>query len=239
MKKLALALILSCAPVLFAQPGNPGGSGIDASLIRLFGDVKVFSAKGTVVTRDSQEKETSSMPVTFALLDGKMRAEMDLSEMKNSMMPAEAAAMIKATGMDKLQMLMVPEKKSTVLIYPGLQSYASVGMSSEETADAKAEITEIGKETINGHSCIKKKVSATDSKGKVQDAFVWAATDLKNFPIQIEMKQKRQTVRINFNAPSFDKPDAKLFDLPAGYTKYDSIQAMMQAGMMKMLGGGR
>ncbi len=136
-------------------------------------------------------------------------------------------------------LLMDPAKKSTVLIYPGLQSYATVGMSAEETAESKAEITEVGKETINGHPCIKKKVTATDSKGKAQDAFVWAATDLKDFPVQVEMKQKRQTVRINFNTPSFDKPDAKLFELPAGYTKYDSIQAMMQGAMMKMIGGGK
>ncbi len=94
MKKLALAFILSCAPVLFAQPGSPGGTGIDASLIRLFGDVKAFSVKGTVVSKDSQDKETSSLPVTFALLDGKLRTEMDLSEMKSSMMPAEAADMM-------------------------------------------------------------------------------------------------------------------------------------------------
>jgi hypothetical protein len=34
------------------------------------------------------------------------------------------------------------------------------------------------------------------------------------------------------------KPDASLFDPPAGYKHYDNLQQMMQQEMMKRMGGG-
>jgi len=49
------------------------------------------------------------------------------------------------------------------------------------------------------------------------EAVVWNATDLKDFPIQIEMKEKDRTVLMHFTNVRFDKPDAKQFDVPAAY----------------------
>jgi hypothetical protein len=34
-----------------------------------------------------------------------------------------------------------------------------------------------------------------------------------------------------------ETPDAALFETPSDYTKYDSVQALMQAAMMKMFSG--
>ncbi len=237
MKKTAFIIpLLLAAVTTFAQPGGPQGTGINASLLKMFGDIKAFSAKGTISMLDAQEKETQSMPVTMALLDGKLRTELDMSEMKGGMMSPDAAAMIKSTGMDKMHMLITPEQKSTVIIYPGLQSYASVPISEDELGEARVETTELGKETVDGHPCVKRKLASTDSKGKTHEAFVWSATDLNGFPVKMQMKEKKQNVLITFKAPSLEKPDAKLFEMPAGYTKYDSVPAMMQGAMMKMLG---
>ena len=154
-------------------------------------------------------------------------------------MPADAMAMLKETGMDKMQMLITPEKKSTMLIYPGLQAYAALPISDEEMANSKVETTDVGKETVDGHPCIKRKVTTTDEKGKTKEAFVWAATDLKSFPLKMQMQQKKNTIHIHYSAPSLEKPDAALFEVPTGYTKYDSVQGLMQAAMMKMLGGAK
>jgi hypothetical protein len=159
--------------------------------------------------------------------------------MKGGSMPPDAMAMLKQTGMDKMQMLITPEKKSTMLIYPGLKSYAALPNSDEEMANSKVETADVGKETVDGHPCIKRKLTSTDSKGKTQEALVWAATDLKNFPLKMEMKQKKNTINIHYSAPSLEKPDAALFEVPSGYTKYDSVQGLMQAAMMKMFGGAK
>ena len=49
------------------------------------------------------------------------------------------------------------------------------------------------------------------------EAVTWNAADLKDFPLQIEMKQKANTVRMHFTQVQFVKPDAKQFELPANY----------------------
>jgi hypothetical protein len=213
-----------------AQFGSPP-TGINAAMIKLFGDTKAFSAKADARMLDKDQKEISAIPLTMALRDGKLRAEMNLSEIKGNAIPAEAAAMMKQAGMDTMVTVSLPEKKATLISYPGLKSYA-------EMAEGKVDITDAGKEMIDGHACTKKKITTTNTKGKVQEAFVWQATDLKNFPIKMEMAQRSNKLIVKFQPPIFETPDAALFELPAGYTKYDSVQMLMQAAMMKMFSGG-
>ena len=57
----------------------------------------------------------------------------------------------------------------------------------------KVEKTALGKETIDGHACVKNKVVVKNEQGAVLEAITWNATDLKDFPLQIEMKEKDNT----------------------------------------------
>ena len=92
--------------------------------------------------------------------------------------------------------------------------------------------------TINGHPCVKNQVVITDDKGEKHEATVWSATDLKDFPVRILSKEKDDTIIMNFKDIKLARPDAKLFEKPAGYTEYPSKEAMMQAVMMKMMQSG-
>jgi len=49
------------------------------------------------------------------------------------------------------------------------------------------------------------------------------------------MTQAGVTTVMKYSNIKFDKPDAKLFDPPVGFDKYDSMEKMMQAAIMKML----
>jgi len=75
----------------------------------------------------------------------------------------------------------------------------------------------------------------TPEGGAKQEAIVWNATDLKNFPIQIQTQQEQNIILMNFRELQFAKPDVKLFDAPANYTKYQSADKMMEGAMMKMM----
>lgn len=239
MKKLAFVLGLTCgiAFTTSAQMGPPN-TGLNGSLLQLFGDNKAFTTKAEIHTADSSGKEVIAMPATFMRLDNRLRIDIDLNEIKNSWLPPQATAMLKQTGMDKTQMLIGTQTNAMLVVYPGLQAYAPVPESAAGLSNAKEESTELGKETVDGHPCVKKKVTTTDSKGKTHEALVWSATDLKGFPVKLEMNEGKNTVEIRFSKPSFEKPDAKSFEAPTGYTKYDSIQSLMQTAMMKMFGGG-
>jgi hypothetical protein len=235
MKRLFLSLALG-AGVISASAQRPPQTGINAAMIKMFGDIKAFTAQAEVRLLDKEQKEISVMPMTLALRDGKLRADMDLSQIKGNAIPPEAAAMMKQAGMDKMVSLIQPEKKITVLMYPNMRAYTELPVSEEEIAE-KFESTEVGKEMVNGHTCKKVKLTSTDSKGKTKEAFVWQADDLKNFPIQMQMPQKSNTVLVKFQDPKLESPAAGQFEMPVGYTKYSNAQALMQAAMMKMLSG--
>lgn len=238
MKRILLAVLLAgFGFTASAQMGAPN-TGINATMIKLFGDTKAFTAKAQARVLDKEQKEVSSIPMTMSLLEEKLRTEIDLTQAKMAMIPAEAAAMMKQSGMDKLITIVRPDKKVTWLCYPGAEAYAEMPFSESESAESNVESSEVGKETIDGHPCVKMKFTSTDSKGRPQEAFVWQATDLKKFPIQLQMAQRANTVIVKFEMPKLEKPAASLFDAPAGHAKYNSAQALMQAAVMKMFSSG-
>ena len=240
MKQLIAALAV--LTLVFSAPAQLGGSstpGLNAAMVKMFGETKAFSAQAEARILDKEMKEISTLPMKVDLREGQLRAEMDLSELKGGQIPPEAAAMLKGSGMDRMVTLVLPEKKVTAIIYPGLQSYAEMASTEEESGDGKIETTELGNETLNGHACTKTKFTTTDAKGKKQDAIVWKAKDLHQFPIQMQVAQKNNTMILKFKDPKLEQPEASLFVMPANYTKYPSVQALMQAAMMKMFTGGK
>lgn len=62
---------------------------------------------------------------------------------------------------------------------------------------------------------------------------------MKDFPVQMQIQETKIVTTILYTEPKFEKPEAKLFDAPAGYTKHANMQALMQAAMLKMIGGGK
>jgi len=236
--KIALALPLLCGGGVMAQmPGAGGPAGLDTAMLKLFGDIKAFSAKAQVRILDDSQQEVISMPMDFAMLDGNVRIDMDLTQAKGSSMPAGAADSLKQFGMAQLSSITRRDKKLTYVAYPGPKMLLSMPLPTEATtnSEAKMEKTAQGKEDLDGHPCVKNKVVFRDDSGKSLEALAWYATDdLKDFPLQIQTKEKENTSIVRFSQVKLAKPDAKQFDPPAGYTQYSNQQELMQAIMIKM-----
>jgi hypothetical protein len=143
--------------------------------------------------------------------------------------------------MDKTVTVVRPDLKSILIIYPALKSYASMPLPAAADGDAtkgepKLERTELGREEVDGRQCIKYKVVYT-GPGGAQEFTTWNAVDLQDFPVQVQTKQGGGVMTSRFSDIKVGKPDAAMFDAPADYTKYGSIQEMMGAAMRKMMGG--
>ena len=87
-------------------------------------------------------------------------------------------------------------------------------------------------------SCVKNKAVVSDHEGNKHESIIWNATDLKGFPIKILTEEHSQSMTMLFKDVKFSKPDASLFETPAGLKRYDSPMALMQGEMMKRMGGG-
>ncbi len=226
-----------------AQLGMGGGQAphFDSAMNKLFGDNKSFSARMEMQTSIG-DGNSVSMPGSYSFDNGKTRLEMNLADVKGSVITPDVVQQAKTMGMDKTVVISRPDLKLTYIVYPGLSSYAEIPTQdvsgSVNPDDYKIENAADGKETVDGHDCVKNKVTLTDKDGNKRDSTVWNATDLKNFPVKIVTGDASKPVTMLYKNVSLAKPSASLFDPPSGYTKYTDIQTMMQTEMKKKMGGG-
>ena len=242
-KQLFLGALVAVALNLLpasAQPG-PRGPRFDASMSKLFGENTAFSAALDFQTKDKTTGDTMGMPGKLAYLEGKVRFEMDMTQMRSASIPPEAAEGMKAMGMGNIIIISRPDKKLAYMIYPGLKAYTeneTKDIEDLKTSDKfKLEATELGKETVAGHPCVKNKVVVTDDKGVKHESTVWNATDLKQFPVKIEANENDTPMTMLFKDIKLAKPDAAQFEPPKDLKRYDNMQALMQEEMMKRMGG--
>jgi hypothetical protein len=196
-------------------------TGVNAAFVKLFGSANAFTAKVETRVIDPYQAEIVRMPMDFAALDSKVRLDIDLAQMQSANFSAATLATLKQAGMDRMISIFRPDKKATYLIYPGVQSYQELPITKAEAEAFEkglvVEKTALGKSAIDGHPCVKNKVVVRSAKGPVLEAVTWNVADLKDFPLQIEMKEKGNTVRMHFSQVRFVKPEAKQFEIPAAY----------------------
>lgn len=242
MKKLFYTAGIFCLGLALAEAQfNPAGLSraprISASMSKLFGDHHAFSA--SVLVEIKSAKGNMTLPGKLALDEGKSRFEMDMSQAQGSSIPADAAAQMKQMGMDKMVVISRPDEKVSYMVYPELKAYLEVPQKEADGSpdDFKVEITELGKEVVDGRPTIKNQAVITGKDGKQHQAIVWNATDLKKFPVKMEQNEEGNQVTMTFKDIQLAKPAAAEFQAPSGMEKYDNMMAMMQQVMMKRMGG--
>jgi len=208
--------------VALAQvPGTGSPASINTAFVKLFGPIKAFSAKVDTQVLNSWQIETARMPMDLALLDGKIRIEINLAQVKSKDIAPDTIDRLKQSGMDHLISIFRPDKKVTYVMYPGVQSYQTIPLPPSEAAAAEkgftVEKTPVGQETIDGQACVKNKVLVKGEKGPVLEAVTWNAPGLKDFPVQIELREKLNTVRMHFTQIRFASLDPSQFEVPAKY----------------------
>ncbi len=218
----AFSIILAGTAAGRAQVATvSSGTGVNAAFVKLLGSVGPFTAKVETRVLDRSQNQLVRMPMEFTFLDGKVRLEIDLSQAQSKEFTAGNLAALKQAGMDHFVSIFRPDRKVTYLVYPGVHSYQELPQSKAETEATanglKLERSALGKETLDGHPCTKNRVVVKGSKGSVLEAVTWNATDLKDLPILVEMKQGDKTVLMHFTDVRFVKPGEKQFEVPATY----------------------
>ena len=235
MKQIAFALLgcLLLVSVSFAQ--MPGGPPPDpcAALAKFFSRDAAFTASAKVISAGKKARDNQTVVMLFAVSGGNLRNEIDLTKMSG----ARAADLdgMKQMGMDKMVILKLADKQAAYIVYPNLQSYCDMPTGKKGNSDGKLDKTELGSDTVENHACTKSKLTFTDKDGRTAEALVWEATDMKNFPIQYQTVDEGQTTTTTFSDIKMGKPDAALFELPASYKKYDSMQQMMMGNMQRLM----
>lgn len=226
------------AGVALAQPGQMPMTDLGRNPIfgKLFGSIKGFTAQVETVVKTS--KDTVSMPMSMAMLDGKTRMEIDMEKVKSKDLTPEAAGMMKQMGLNRMVLVALPDQKVARQIFPGLEGYVenSLATAAGAGSEIKVETKELGKETVDGHPCVKNLVTVVEADGRRVEATTWNATDLSQFPVKLEMPGKDGQVTMSFKEIKLTAPDAAQFAPPAGYSKHADMQQMMMSVMQKRFG---
>jgi len=236
---------LLCLGLTTAQ-AQIGGMGrkpqISAVTTKLFGPDAAFSATVEMEVTPTGAAPQVSFPAKFAIDHGKVRLDIDVTEMKGAGIPAEALPQLKAMGMDKTVVISRPDRNVIYTIFPSLKGYMENPGSEEKDPDLKLVAKDAGKETVAGHACTKQTMVVTDKQGKTHEAVVWRSAEVKNLPVKIEQTETAASgttkVTMTFKNHNAAKPAAALFEPPADGTKYSDPMAMMQGAMQRQSAGG-
>lgn len=236
-KRVVLALACACVIALpravSAQVPGDTTSVLNSAIVKMFGNITGFTANAEIHVMDKSNKETDYVPLGFAMLDGKTRMEINVAALKGAELPPDLLSKLKALGMDTMIVVSRPDKKSTLSIYPRAKAFAEIAMTQSEAAAAginyEMKKSRLGKETVDGHACERNKAVLTGDNGKTVEAILWNASDLKDFPIKIQLKDKDYTIVINFKDIKLARPEQSDFEAPAGMTRYESAEALMGA----------
>jgi hypothetical protein len=208
---------------------------MNAALVRLFGPGVNFTSKAMVKVNDPSGTTILDAPMDFALLDSKLRVQLDLAQMKSKDMTPAALEAMKKLGLSQVVSVIRPDKQAVLISYPQKKAFVQMAYSKEDAAAAaktpKVEKTVLAKETIDGHPCAKTKVRLTMDQAQAIEAITWNASDLKDFPVQIQTTERGNTSLILFRQIQFVRPDAKLFEAPAGFTQYNDQQELMRSAL--------
>jgi hypothetical protein len=85
------------------------------------------------------------------------------------------------------------------------------------------------KEIVLGHRCVKQKLTVTTSPSASDktEVLLWQASDLKDFPIRIQIYQPDAVVVMEFSNVQLSKPDPARFEAPTSYSKHVSVEQMV------------
>jgi outer membrane lipoprotein-sorting protein len=236
MKQITFVIVSGLISLSIASAQMPGGPPPEgcAALAKFLSRDAAFTATAKVVSTGKKRSDNQSMVLYFAVHGGNMRNEMDMTKMSG--IAADDVEGMKQMGMDKMVILKLAEKKAAYMVYPSLQAYCDMpAVDKKGDTEGTVEKTELGKESVENHPCKKSKLTFTDKNGQTAEAIVWEATDMDNFPVQYQTIDDGQTVTTTFTDIKHGKPAAALFELPASYKKYGSMQEMMMGNMQRMM----
>lgn len=248
MKRFLAGIVLTAllgASVARAQWVGPYAQQVPffaAALSEFISDSRAFTARAELQLPAVKGDAPLVLPFTMATLYGRMRWDLNASQLKQSSLPPEAAGLLQQFNLDRVVFIKNPDQNALVAL-PGQKAYAEIPRQSNPDLENQAELKMgrlekkyVGKEVVDGHPCEVYRLILPEDKAKTEEAAVWQATDLKDLPVRIRIKIKDDVYGLQLRNINYKDPDPRAFDKPTTFTQYPSVDAMLQSVLLKSLG---
>lgn len=211
-----------------------------AALSEFLSDTRAFAARAELQLPGDQTG--GAIPFGVAMLDGRMRWQLNLEQIKGSYVPTETFAALKQAQLDRVVVVM-ESNKPLQFGFPSMKAWLELPLPKagpvHEQAQAKIgrlTRTLVGTETVDGRPCQKYRLTVPPEMGRGEEAIVWTATDLKDLPVKLQVKLQNDVYTLAFRNVHYFRPDARLFVAPPDYTRHASFESVLQTGLLKSLG---
>jgi len=192
-----------------------------------------FSATGNLDMCDPSGTIRMELPMDVAATTNAFRWEVDAS--KFWPMPPEVKAMAKQMHTDKTVFLVKTDEQNVYMIYPDLQAYLQFPIPASALAEFDAssksvqfQKTPLGREFVDGHPCIRNKVTDVEPNSPPEQGLMWNATDLQGFPIKMDLDTGRGLMKFNFQNVVVQSPNPSLFEIPVNYKLFRNSAELME-----------
>jgi hypothetical protein len=219
---------------------------ISTIIKKISGAPPSFSANATVeLTEAGSTNSMIVMPSKFTFADNKMRWDLDAGQMSGSIMSPEASLALRNAKLDQICFIERLDKKAEYVVFPGAQAYLNVPIPESELSNTlekaeniKLKTEVLGKETLDGYDCTKSRITVPAEANLHEEAIVWSASELKNYPIKLEIDTRAGRVAFHFRDVKFDAPPAGVFEVATNFACRASSQEIMDfAGQQQKQGG--
>ncbi len=177
-----------------------------------------FSAVLFSTSFDKGRNEPIIMETPMAIAGNKIRMDMDMSGMMKG---------APQSALSKVVMIGRGDMKISYTLYPNSQKYMVHKEKAEIGERPLVEKTKVGSEVVNEHPTDKFKVRITYRDGRVEEGFIWNASDLDGMTIKSEVENKDFKMTTELRNIILKTPQASLFEIPVGYAEANSFMDVM------------
>jgi hypothetical protein len=213
-----------------------------AALTPILAESRDFTARAQWIFFANAAEGRVVTPMTLATSRGRMRWELNLEDSPREQFLPGAVATLKRMKMERIT-LYLQTGRAVQVAFPGAESVVALPLPKDQAVTAKADDkaaqlaqTAIARETLDGHPCVKFRLTVPVDKKSSEEAFVWRATDLGNFPLRIEIRFGDESHVLRFGTPNFVKLDDRHFAPPGHFTRHPDLESLLQSSLLRGLG---
>jgi len=207
------------------------GPGEDArQIVLILGKDRSFSATMAASVQYEGAEKQSRGEKPYFLSHGNTRTEEDYTRKPG--LQSKVIEALKKDGLAQMVMITRPDRQTSYLLIPGRKSYMKMDWREtgfDSTAKPpKIERKEIGKETIDGHTCVKVQLVMISSDDTKEEMTAWEATDLGGMIIRLDSTNGYDGSKgsLLFKNVKLGKLDPALFEVPTGFKEMSQEESV-------------
>ncbi len=244
MRKVLWALVASCLLAGGTTSVQSAGETVEelqlGTVCLLLTNVFHGHSAFTLVAdcRAKQGGQTLVAQAGVARQGDKFKATLDVSKMGGDMVPPLLRNVMTSFGYNQLTHLVRLDRGLVWQVVLAQRAYCEERIDwraalsrTNALRDVRIEQQPVGWENIDKQPCTRHRLMAWD--GVSQPAHVgnlWRRRDGSRFPVQVQLKTVETAIQINFRNVNMVQVDSRLFNLPSGYKRYDSLEEMAFGG---------